>query len=202
MCASRYVIYSFIIIIMKIVKALSFAFVAVAAAVPASLESRQTTCAAGVHLIVARGTFEPQGHSLQDPIVSAIVNKIPGSDATQVVYPASPIDITGSLASGVANAQQQINDYVAACPSSKIVLMGYSQGAQVIGDSISGELGVASCRARLIRQSVGGGTGEPGGQIDNPTTPISECVGKNGESLTSRRCTTLTLSSRRCRAFR
>lgn len=31
-----------------------------------------------------------------------------------------------------------IEEYVAACPSSKIVLLGYSQGAQVVGDTLCG----------------------------------------------------------------
>jgi acetylxylan esterase len=138
---------------------------ALAAAAPASvLESRQMpSCASGVYIISARGTFEPQGFGLQEIAVNAILNKIPGSNASAVVYPASPVDIDGSLTTGVANAQQQITDYRNACPESKIVLTGYSQGAQVIGDAIAG-----------------GGTGEPDGTDSPAATPISQTIGSNG----------------------
>lgn len=106
-------------------------------AAPAVLQER-AACNAGVQIICARGTFEAQGFGLQQSVVNAILAKIPNSNASAVVYPASPVDITASVGSGVADAQNQINSYAAACPNSKMVVMGYSQGAQVMGNAISG----------------------------------------------------------------
>jgi len=94
-------------------------------------------CSSGVHVILARGTGEPQNSSLAGIVSRAIVATIPDSTADEVIYPAN-FTVNVSLALGVANAQQQIKSYVAACPTSPIVLMGYSQGAQLIGNVLGG----------------------------------------------------------------
>jgi acetylxylan esterase len=106
-----------------------------ATALPATAQA--SSCASGVHIIVARGTTEPQGQGLEAIAVQAILKRIPGSDAVSVVYPAS-FDIVPSEAAGVRNMTKLVEDYAAACPNSKMVLMGYSQGAQVTGDVVSG----------------------------------------------------------------
>ena len=94
-----------------------------------------TTCYSGVYVIYARGTYEPQGASLSNVVANAIVAAIPDSAANQVVYPANTSAI--SAPAGVQNAREQITDYYNACPTSKLVLMGYSQGAAVIGNTIA-----------------------------------------------------------------
>jgi acetylxylan esterase len=55
------------------------------------------------------------------------VNQIPGSDSYAVVYPATLQNYQSSESQGVSAMTSDIEDYVKACPNSKIVLMGYSQ---------------------------------------------------------------------------
>lgn len=43
-----------------------------------------------------------------------------------------------SVIEGTAAVENQIIAYVKHCPSSKLVLLGYSQGAQIIGDALYG----------------------------------------------------------------
>jgi hypothetical protein len=120
-----------------------------------------------VHVIVARGTFEPQGYGLQQIPLNAILAKIPGSSSSAVVYPASPA-VSDSIAAGIKDTQQQITDYYNACPQGKIVLMGYSQGASVVGNALAG-----------------GGQPIPPAAAPGPAaTPLSQTIGANGE-LTS-----------------
>ena len=104
-----------------------------------------------VHVFVARGSFE--GYSLdsnrQDRLlVPAICKGRPSCGYEDIVYPATiGDDYCGSQTQGVNNGIRQIRDYANRCPKSKIVLTGYSQGAQVIGDIIGGAGGGNTCDA-------------------------------------------------------
>lgn len=90
----------------------------------------------GVHIIVARGT-EETGVGKSGIFVEQIFNSLPGSDVVAVEYPAS-VAIPSSPNAGVKAMLKLVNDYAAACPDSKMVLMGYSQGTQVVASSVSG----------------------------------------------------------------
>ncbi|KAE9379787.1 carbohydrate esterase family 5 protein [Stipitochalara longipes BDJ] len=97
-----------------------------------------TTCASGVHMIVARASTEAPGEGIIGAVATQVQQSVPGSDSEAVVYPATLTDYLNSEASGVAAMTQLIQSYVARCPSSKIALLGYSQGAQVVGDVLCG----------------------------------------------------------------
>lgn len=144
---------------------LSLATVAIATP---SIEERQTVSSSnctttGVHMIVARASTESPGiGSLLAPVVAVIQEYLPGSDYVGVDYPATLIEYGTSVEIGVASKLEDIQDlvssegrnsklittkidatklieeYVASCPDSKIVLLGYSQGAQVVGDTLCG----------------------------------------------------------------
>lgn len=115
----------------------------VAAAPTEILESRQswTNCTTGnaVHMIVVYGLTEA-GYGFDTPLVAAVQQLLPGSDATSVKYPASnvfpPYNIAVDI--GAANTIKEIQEYVDSCPNSKISLLGYSQGAQVAMDAVCG----------------------------------------------------------------
>lgn len=65
----------------------------------------------------------------------------PGSDLESVVYPASinnVQDYANSEHQGTLALTQLIQAYLAACPTAKIALLGYSQGAEVVGDVLCG----------------------------------------------------------------
>ncbi|KAK2859916.1 hypothetical protein FQN49_004584 [Arthroderma sp. PD_2] len=104
------------------------------AALPRAADCKQ------VHMIVARGTNEDPGEGPQMAISDAIEKMLPGmADSVALDYPASIFPTYAkSVATGVTNMKNMITEYAARCPESKIVLMGYSQGAQVIGDMLCG----------------------------------------------------------------
>jgi len=95
-------------------------------------------CASGVHIIAARGSTEPQGEGPLQNVSALIEQSIPGSDDAAVIYPADLVPYESSEEQGVTNMTQMITSYVQQCPSAKIVLLGYSQGGQIVGDILNG----------------------------------------------------------------
>ncbi|MFC9132180.1 cutinase family protein [Streptomyces sp. NPDC057099] len=91
-----------------------------------------------VELVSARGTFEPGtlGFIVGDPVLSALQKKAAGKNLTsyKVNYPAdlSPT----SAAQGNLDLVNHVKSQAAACPNQKFVLVGYSQGANVVDNSI------------------------------------------------------------------
>ncbi|MEU6918528.1 cutinase family protein [Streptomyces olindensis] len=91
-----------------------------------------------VELVAARGTFEPGtlGFIVGDPVLSALQKKVTGKSLSsyKVNYPAdlSPT----SAAQGNLDLVNHVKSQAAACPNQKFVLVGYSQGANVVDNSI------------------------------------------------------------------
>ncbi|KLU82147.1 hypothetical protein MAPG_01224 [Magnaporthiopsis poae ATCC 64411] len=105
---------------------------------PPPARPANTTCVSGVHMIVARASEEPPGPGFLGKLANDLVSKIPGSDFVAVDYPAKLSDYKASQKAGLVAMTNLINDYTAACPNSKIVLMGYSQGAHISADVVCG----------------------------------------------------------------
>ncbi|MEJ3750693.1 cutinase family protein [Actinomycetes bacterium KLBMP 9797] len=100
-----------------------------------------------VEVVVARGTSEPGrlGIIVGDPVFDEIGDRLIGTTVTShaVDYPASvsptsPSQGNRALVDHVASQAQ-------ACPDQRFVLVGYSQGANVVGNS----LGVSSAGAAV-----------------------------------------------------
>lgn len=119
--------------------ALALGVVGAASARTKQISTRQelnTTCD-DIHYIVARGTTESYPGSLGS-LVDILLTKFPNSNYEDVIYPATQETSTDSYWQGLANGTQQIKSYADQCPDSKIVVMGYSQGALVVGDILAG----------------------------------------------------------------
>ncbi|BBX61378.1 cutinase [Mycobacterium saskatchewanense] len=85
-----------------------------------------------VELIFARGTFEPPGlGATGQAFADALTARLPGTSISSygVNYPAS-LDFS-QASDGVVDASARVGEIVGACPNTKIVLGGYSQGAAV-----------------------------------------------------------------------
>lgn len=54
-------------------------------------------------------------------------------EAHGVAYPMSAANYDQSYRQGVTNMTNTVNDYLRGCPSSKVIMFGFSQGADVIG---------------------------------------------------------------------
>ncbi|ESZ99123.1 carbohydrate esterase family 5 protein [Sclerotinia borealis F-4128] len=91
-----------------------------------------------MHMIVARASTEAPGEGIIGSVATMVKAALPGSDSEAVVYPATLTQYQSSEASGVAAMTKLILDYAAKCPSSKIAVLGYSQGAQVAADVMCG----------------------------------------------------------------
>ncbi|MGW1747085.1 cutinase family protein [Streptomyces sp. NPDC002092] len=107
--------------------------VATVSAPPASA----ATCS-DIDVVAARGTFEPGtlGAIVGDPVYSALQKKLTGKNLTsyKVNYPAD-LSLT-SAAQGNADLVNHVNSQAAACLNQRFVLVGYSQGANVVDNSI------------------------------------------------------------------
>lgn len=87
-----------------------------------------------VEVVFARGTFEAPGvGDTGQAFVNALSARLPGKsvDVYPVNYPAS-LDFSAA-ANGVADAANKIEAVAASCPTTDVVLGGYSQGAAVAG---------------------------------------------------------------------
>src|ERR1700760_4390800 len=111
---------------------------AIASAVPL-LAPRQTTCYSGVYVIGARGSDEDAGFGSTASVVSGVLSAIPNSGAIALDYPASIVDplYPDSVTDGINTMISLIQTYVDSC-GGKIVLVGFSQGGNVVTDTLAG----------------------------------------------------------------
>ena len=117
-----------------------FAVLAVAATLAGSLaaptpsaNAADDSCPA-VEVVFARGTNEAPGvGATGQSFVDALNARLPGKtvDVYAVNYPAS-LNF-GQTADGIVDASNKIQTIAASCPTTKIVLGGYSQGAALAG---------------------------------------------------------------------
>ena len=116
------------------VAALAAGFVSAAAVVslPVAAEAAAQPCS-DVEVVFARGTNEPPGVGIVgQAFVDALSSQVGGRSVGvyAVNYPASD-NYVSSAANGSDDARTHIQDLVAGCPSTKMGLGGYSQGAAV-----------------------------------------------------------------------
>lgn len=109
----------------------------------APVEPRAQSCASGLYMIVARGTYEPKGQGKTGEVAKLVAARVPGSVSVAVDYPASALGggpiYPESVTRGINDTKQKIQDYVDSCgENSRIVLMGFSQGGNVITDTLAG----------------------------------------------------------------
>ncbi|KAL8377412.1 hypothetical protein RB595_008201 [Gaeumannomyces hyphopodioides] len=100
------------------------------------------------HIFVARGSDEPypgRAHKLLARLCTDSDAELHGDGCgyEDIVYPANP-SADGkdawclSATKGAEAGQRQMADYAKRCPNSSLLLVGYSQGAAVVGDILGG----------------------------------------------------------------
>lgn len=118
-----------------------------------------------VHMIVARASGEPPGEGIIASLATALKQQIPGSTSEALVYPAK-IPYSGSIPIGVTAMKAAIAKYTQACPTGKVIILGYSQGAAVLTDTLCGggggdvgptTPGVTLEEGKLIKAAIGMG---------------------------------------------
>lgn len=100
------------------------------------------TCATGLYMIAARGSEEDPGEGPLSEITTMVKALVPGSASVAVDYPAAIYDdgtYPVSVSEGITDTISKIQAYVDACgASSRIVLLGFSQGGNVMTDALAG----------------------------------------------------------------
>lgn len=100
-------------------------------------------------VITARGTGEPKRKQLLGPVARAIESARPDeTERLDLDYPADT-EINAGATLGARTLIDTLNVQAEACPDQQTILLGYSQGALVIGDAL------ASPEARLVGATVG-----------------------------------------------
>ncbi|KAK7735530.1 hypothetical protein SLS53_007443 [Cytospora paraplurivora] len=95
--------------------------------------------ASAAHIIVSRASTESPGTGMLGPIADAVVSACPGSDIVANPYPALLDGYVDSETAGIDNLTLIVRKYRECCPEAgKMVLLGYSQGAQVTADFLCG----------------------------------------------------------------
>jgi hypothetical protein len=134
------------------------AFGAVAAAPAHAVAASGSGCAA-VSIITARASTEAAGEGITGNLVTAIVNASTQTvSRASVSYPATLQNYASSSLQGIQALTSQLTTLVNNCPNTKVVLLGYSQGAHVVLDVL------------------GGGQG---GSLGTATSPISSSIGSH-----------------------
>lgn len=101
---------------------------------PCATPAASADACSDVAVVFARGTHQEPGlGNVGQAFVDSLTSQVNGRsvDVYAVNYPAND-DYHGSSSAGADDASAHIQDTVATCPNSKIVLGGYSQGSTVI----------------------------------------------------------------------
>ncbi|XXH04666.1 hypothetical protein Hte_011085 [Hypoxylon texense] len=108
------------------------------AASSGDVEARQSC--AKLHVFGAREWNVPQGFGSEQPLIEAIQAAYPGATSEAIVYPASPRgdNYPSSVTAGIKAVVDQVTAYAAKCPDSAVVMVGYSEGSQIVDDAFCG----------------------------------------------------------------
>lgn len=104
------------------------------------------------------------GHTVWD-VKKTVLAQVPDATAEEVNYPAIPVVYPSakhflsflnyisyqyhrSEITGIKNLTKTVNAFISACPSSYVAMAGYSQGAQVVGDTFLSHM-TAAQQARV-----------------------------------------------------
>ncbi|KAK7970166.1 carbohydrate esterase family 5 protein [Apiospora saccharicola] len=122
----------------SVLRAAVLAGVASAASVPLAARQQTTTTCAETHIFLGKGNNEPYP-GRQGKLVTAICSGLSSCDYEDIQMQNMLSDeYCGAVHEGSTNGVNQIIAYNKRCPSTKLVVSGYSQGAHVVGDIFGG----------------------------------------------------------------
>ncbi|KAI0383097.1 carbohydrate esterase family 5 protein [Hypomontagnella monticulosa] len=132
------------------------------AAPSGDVEARQAC--AKVHVIGARESTVPQGYGSSQAMIQLIQGAYPGTTSEAIVYPAAGGNAYGSsVTAGISAVVNQVSAFVKKCPDTKVVMVGYSQGSQIMDDAFCG--------------------GPDGSSMSQTTAPMPADVGSHVKAL-------------------
>ncbi|KAL2161090.1 hypothetical protein VTH06DRAFT_8803 [Thermothelomyces fergusii] len=98
-----------------------------------------------IHVFGARETTAPPGYGSAGTVVNLILSAFPGATSEAINYPAcggqgscGGIQYGDSVRQGTNAVASAVNSLNQRCPNTQIVLVGYSQGGQIIDNAVCG----------------------------------------------------------------
>ncbi|KAI1846708.1 hypothetical protein JX265_008988 [Neoarthrinium moseri] len=117
-----------------------------ASANPLNIEERQSC--PGVYVFGARETTAPAGYGTSQGLVNMVVQAYSGAQSSAISYPAcggqsscGGVSYDSSASQGTTAVISAVNSLNSRCPNTKIVLIGYSQGGQIMDNALCGGSG-------------------------------------------------------------
>ncbi|TGO63828.1 hypothetical protein BOTNAR_0095g00260 [Botryotinia narcissicola] len=124
-------------------KAVFLSLLTYASALPSELDTR--AACPEIHVFGARETTAPAGFGTAGVVVNLILAAHSGATSEAINYPAcggqsscGGVSYGNSVVAGVAAVAAAVNKYNTECPSTKLVLVGYSQGGEIMDDAFCG----------------------------------------------------------------
>ncbi|OIW29289.1 carbohydrate esterase family 5 protein [Coniochaeta ligniaria NRRL 30616] len=134
---------------------------------PSDIQERQSSCPK-VHVYGARETTVPQGYGTSQGLVNMVTQAYPGATAEAIVYPAcggqsncGGVSYENSASQGTAAVVKAVTSFNQKCPDTKIVLIGYSQGGQIMDNALCGGGGATLTGAALASVKAAIFMGDP-----------------------------------------
>lgn len=151
---------------MKVTAAAALSLVGLAVANPVDLAERQSC--PKVYIFGARETTAPAGYGTSSGLVNMVKSAYSGAGSEAIVYPAcggqsscGGVSYDNSATQGTAAVVKAVTAYNQKCPSTQIVLIGYSQGGQIMDNALCGGAGSTLTGAALAAVKVGIFMGDP-----------------------------------------
>ncbi|KAJ5117109.1 hypothetical protein N7448_004058 [Penicillium atrosanguineum] len=114
-------------------------------AIPLDVDLEKRQSCPGVHVFGARGTTVPPGYGLTITIVNEVLSAYPGSTSEAISYPAcggqsscGGASYSSSVSQGIQAVASAVNSFNSKCPQTKLILVGYSQGGEIIDAALCG----------------------------------------------------------------
>ncbi|KAI0407405.1 cutinase-domain-containing protein [Xylaria palmicola] len=127
-------------------KATILAPILAAVGVNAELAERQSC--PGVYVFGARETTAPAGYGTSGGLVNQVVAAYSGAQSSAISYPAcggqsscGGVSYDQSAQQGTSAVVQAVTSLNSRCPNTQIVLIGYSQGGQIMDNALCGGAG-------------------------------------------------------------
>lgn len=150
-----------------------FNFALLASAAPGKRQSTGTGSCTDLHIFLARGWNEGYP-GRQQLVIDATCNGLSSCDYEDILFDASnPSGYPAAVEEGRVSGVAQVKAYSEKCPSSKIVLSGYSEGANVVGDILA-DSGLAATAAPGSQGTLSRTTTRVAGQV--LTCPSTVCA--------------------------
>ena len=118
-----------------------------------------------IHVFGARETTAPQGYGTAATVVNLVTSSHSGSTAEAIVYPAcggqsscGGVSYANSAAQGTSAVAQAVNSFNERCPDTELVLVGYSQGGQIMDNAVcgddSGKIGLSTAALAMTKAVI------------------------------------------------